>query len=113
MKKFKPYLCLSKKDDSYELSFAVCCKSDQTIESIVQHKVEYNKKDYWGVIVTLSNQTQLVNSPQNPIYSSVVKIDPKNSLDFSTIKCIVMQSSIDDLLQPTQTEASDIDFSDS
>lgn len=112
MELFKPYLSLRKNDESYKLEFVVSCKGDQTIESIEQNEIKINNKKYWGVIVTLSNRSQLVNGTENLIFSSVVTIEAKKSIDYSTIKCIIMQTRIDDLLQPTQTEVSNIDFSD-
>lgn len=109
MKEYKPYLFLEKINNVYELNFVLRCSKQQTIESIEQEEIEIEGKKYWGVTVTLSTNTQLVNGPESPIFSSVVEIPQDADLECNTIKCIVVQSGGSG--NPA-SESSDIDFGD-
>lgn len=111
MKPNKPYLSLSKKTNKYELEVIVCAVKDQTITGIRQEKVIIGNDACWGVILTISDSTQLVNGPENPIYSATVDI----GLDKSIYKRIVVSTQIsfsDGKFGPPTGDNSSIDFED-
>ena len=111
MKIYKPYLSLSKTAKNYELDVVLSSRNDQTIASIEQQEVKKGDKAYWGVIITFSTETQIVNGPEKPIFSTVAKIDLDKSIRYKTIKCIVRQK-VEEGCAPARDEESDIDFND-
>lgn len=112
MKNYKPYLSLSKTTNNYELGVVLSASKNQTVTSIEQQEIVKNEQTYWGVILTVSTQTQLVNGPDTPIFSSVVRIPLEKGEAYKTIKCIARQKMEDDEMGPPQDEDSDIDFGD-
>ncbi len=112
MKSYKPYLSLSKASSHYELGVVLNCSQDQTIASIEQQEISTETKKYWGVVVTLSTGTQLMNGPENPIFSSTVPIALDKSKSYKTIKCVVQQKVKEGEYGPAQDEETDIDFGD-
>lgn len=112
MKSYKPYLSLSKTTKNYELGVVLSASKNQTVTSIEQQEIVKNEQAYWGVILTLSAQTQLVNGPDTPIFSSLVRIPLEKGEDYKTIKCIARQQMEDGEMGPPLDEDSDIDFSD-
>ncbi|KOH45773.1 hypothetical protein [Sunxiuqinia dokdonensis] len=112
MKSYKPYLSLSKTTKNYELGVVLSASKNQTVTSIEQEEVVKNEQAYWGVILTLSTQTQLVNGPDTPIFSSLVHIPLEKGEAYKTIKCIVRQKMEDDEMGPPPDEYTDIDFGD-
>src|SRR5665648_13207 len=87
MKTYKPYLSLSKTTKKYELGVIVTAAKDQTITSIRQGEVKSGSDSYWGVTITLSDSTQLVNGPENPIFSATVDIALDKSASYKKIIC--------------------------
>ena len=112
MKSYKPYLSLSKTAENYVLDVVLSAGKLQTVESIVQQEVVKGGKAYWGVILTLSTKTQLVNGPEAPILSTSEYIPLERSNQYKTIKCIVQQKPDKGEMGPPQDEESDIDFGD-
>ena len=112
MKTSKPYLSLSKKNEKYELSVIVNAVKDQTITSIRQEEVKSGNDKYWGVIITLSDATQLVNGPENPIFSTKVEIAIDKSVNYKKILCITEISVSGGKYGPAAGDSSSIDFSD-
>lgn len=87
MKTYKPYLSLSKNAGKYELGAIVTAAKNQTIVSIRQEEVKSGSEKYWGVIFTISDATQLVNGPENPVFSTTVDIALDKSASYKKIMC--------------------------
>jgi hypothetical protein len=109
---YKPYLSLSKTTKNYELDVVLSSRNDHTITNIRQEEVKKNEKAYWGVIITLTAETQIVNGPETPIFSTTAKIDLNKSETYKTIKCIVQQKVEEAECGPAEDEESDVDFDD-
>ena len=90
MKTNRPYLSVTKNTPEYELGVTLTTAKDQTITSIRQEEIKSGNQTYWGVILTLSDTTQLVNGPINPIYSTTVGI----ALDKASYKKIVCSTEL-------------------
>ena len=112
MKIYKPYLSLSKTTESYVLDIVLSTSKEQTITSITQEEVTEGTKTFWGVIITLSTETQLANGPENPIFSTTVKVDLNKSKTYKTIRCIVHQTVESGKYKSAKDEESDVDFID-
>ncbi|MGQ7868534.1 hypothetical protein [Sunxiuqinia sp. sy24] len=112
MKSYKPYLSLSKTTENYVLDVVLTAAKKQTITSITQQEVNKGDKTYWGVIITVSTTTQLMNGPENPIFSTSASISLEKANEYQTIKCLVRQKMQESELGPPKDEESDIDFID-
>ena len=112
MKTNKPYLSLSKKNEKYELSVIVTAVKDQTIASIRQEEVKKGNDKYWGIIITLSDATQLINGPENPIFSSIVEISLDKSASYKKIMCSTEISVSDGKYGPAAGGNTSVDFGD-
>ncbi|MGQ8335214.1 hypothetical protein ACUNWD_01605 [Sunxiuqinia sp. A32] len=112
MKVFKPYLSLSKTIESYLLEVVLAVSKNYSIEKIEQQEIEVADALYWGVIISVSTRTQLVNGPELPVLSSVVAIDLDKSETYSKIKCIVEQILPEGDLGHAQNAESDLNFDD-
>jgi len=112
MKTYKPYLSLTKNTSKYELGVIVSAVKDQTIIGIRQEEVKNGNDSYWGVIITLSDVTQLVNGPENPIFSTTVDIALDKSARYKKILCITEISVSDGKYGPPAGEDTSIDFGD-
>lgn len=112
MKTYKPYLSLSKNSARYELGVIVTAVKDQTITGIRQEEVKNGNNSYWGVIITLSDVTQLVNGPENPIFSTAVDIALDKSARYKKILCITEISVSDGKYGPSAGDDTTIDFDD-
>jgi hypothetical protein len=112
MKTYKPYLCLSKDAGTYLLGVIVTATKDQTITCIRQEEVKAGNDEYWGVIITLSDATQLVNGPENPIFSTNVEIALDKSANYKKIIYRTEISVTDGKDGPAQGGNTSIDFSD-
>ena len=112
MKPNKPYLSLSKKTTKYELEVIVASLKDQTITGIRQEEVICGNDTCWGVVITLSDATQLVNGPENPIYSATVDIALDKSVSYKRILVSTQISLSDGKLGPAAGEDSSINFED-
>ena len=112
MKTYKPYLCLSKNAGSYLLEAIVSAVKDQTIASIRQEEVKSGNDKCWGVIIALSDATQLVNGPENPIFSTNVEIALDKSANYKKIICRTEISVTDGKDGPAEGGNTSIDFSD-
>ena len=112
MKTYKPYLSLSKKNEKYELAVIVNAAKDQTITGIRQEEVKSGNDKYWGVIITLSDATQLINGPENPIFSSIVEISLDKSASYKKIMCSTEIPVSDGRFGPAAGDNTTIDFGD-
>lgn len=112
MKKYKPYLSLGKTAQYFELDVVLSAARDQTITNIRQEEINKGGNVYWGVIITLSSETQLANGPETPIFSTTVQIDLDKPAVYKTVKCIVRQKFPEGQCAPPADEESDIDFDD-
>lgn len=112
MKTYKPYLSLTKNTNKYELGVIVSAVKDQTILSIRQEEVKNGNDSYWGVIITLSDMTQLVNGPENPIFSTTVAIASDKSAIYKKIICSTEISVSGGKYGPAKGEDTSIDFED-
>ena len=112
MKPNKPYLSLSKKTSKYELGVILAAVKDQTIVSIRQEEVKIGNDSYWGVIITLSDVIQLVNGPENPIFSATIDIALDRSASYKKILCSTVISLSDGKLGPAAGDDTTIDFDD-
>ncbi len=112
MKTYKPYLCLSKNAGTYLLGVIVTATKDQTIISIRQEEVKAANDQYWGVIITLSDATRLVNGPENPIFSTNVEIALDKSVNYKKIICRTEISVTESKDGPAEGGNTSIDFSD-
>ncbi|MFA5329677.1 MAG: hypothetical protein WC384_17920 [Prolixibacteraceae bacterium] len=111
MKTYKPYLSLGKNTGKYELAVIVSALTNQTISRIVQQELPDGKDSYWGVIITLSDAIQLVNGPENPIFSTTVNIE----LDKAVYKKIICSTEIsvsEGKFGPSAGDSTTIDFGD-
>ena len=112
MKTYKPYLSLSKNTSKYKLGVIITAAKDQTITSIRQEPVKKGNDQYWGVIITLSDSTQLINGPENPIFSTSVDIALDKSAKYRKIQCCTEISFSDGKYGPPAESDTTIDFSD-
>lgn len=111
MKIHKPYLSLSKTNEKYELEVIVSAVKDQTIANIRQEEVKKGTDLCWGVIITLTDATQLVNGPENPIFSAIVEIAFDKS-NYKKIQCRTEISTSNGSYGPSEGGNTTIDFSD-
>lgn len=112
MKTYKPYLSLSKKNEKYELAVIVNAAKDQTITGIRQEEVKSGNDKYWGVIITLSDATRLINGPENPIFSSIVEISLDKSASYKKIMCSNEIPVSDGRFGPAAGGNTSVDFGD-
>lgn len=112
MKTYKPYLSLTKNTSKYELGVIVSAVKDQTIIGIRQEEIKKGKDSCWGVIITFSDMTQLVNGPENPIFSTNVDIALDKSAGYKKILCITEISVSNGKYGPPAGEGTAIDFED-
>jgi hypothetical protein len=112
MKTFKPYLSLTKNTSKYELGVIVSAVKDQTIIGIRQEEVKRGNDSCWGVIITLSDTIQLVNGPENPIFSATINIALDKSVKYKKILCITEISVSDGKYGPPAGNDTAIDFGD-
>lgn len=112
MKTYKPYLSLSKNAGSYLLEAIVKAVKDQTITSIRQEEVKSGNDKCWGVIITLSDATQLVNGPENPFFAANVEIALGKSVNYKKIICRTEISVSDGRYGPAEGDNTTIDFGD-
>ena len=112
MKTYKPYLSLSKNAGKYELGAIVTTGKNQTITSIRQEEIKSGNDKYWGVIITLSDATQLVNGPESPVFSATVDIALNKSASYKKIMCSTEISVSGGKLGPAAGDNTSIDFDD-
>lgn len=112
MKTYKPYLSLSKNTEKYELGVIVTTLKNQTITSIHQEEIIKDNHPYWGVILTLSEATQLINGPENPVYSATVGIALDKSATYRQILCSTRIVTSEGPYGPSDGESSSINFDD-
>ncbi len=112
MKTFKPYLSLSKTIDNYVLSVVLSVPKEYSVEKIEQQEIDTGEKQYWGVIITVSDKTQLVNGPDVQVLSTSANIDLDKSETYQTIRCVVQPRTTEDGYGPSEDESGDIDFED-
>jgi hypothetical protein len=112
MKTYKPYLSLSKNAGSYLLAVIVNATKNQTITGIRQEEVKSGNDKYWGVIITLSDATQLVNGPENPIFSTNVEIALDKSTNYKKIMCSTEIPVSDGRFGPAAGGNTSVDFGD-
>lgn len=112
MKTYKPYLSLSKNATKYELEVIVTASKNQTIRGIHQEEIIKDNIPYWGVIITLSDQTQLVNGPENPVFSSTIDIELDKSDRFQKILCCTQIATSGGTFGPSDGDSTPIDFGD-
>lgn len=112
MKTYRPYLSLSKNPANYQLGVIINAVKDQTIVHIRQEEVKKGNNTYWGVIVTLSNSAQLMNGPENPIFSVAVDIALDKSESYQTIMCSTEISVPKGKLGPAAGDNTTIGFGD-
>jgi hypothetical protein len=110
MKTYKPYLSLSKNTTKYELGVVVTALKDQTIKSIRQEEIKDGNDSFWGVIITLSDATRLVNGPENPIFFTSVDIALDKSTTYKKILCTTEISPSDGTYGPAVGGETSIDF---
>lgn len=112
MKIYKPYVSLSKKISKYELEVIVSAVKDQTIAGIRQEEILKDNTSFWGVIITLSNATRLVNGPENPVFSTIVDIALDKSASYKKILCQTVISPLEGSYGPSEGGSTSIDFED-
>lgn len=112
MKTYKPYLSLSKNTTKYDLGVIVMAIKNQTITSIHQEEIKKGDQSYWGVIITLSDVTQLVNGPENPVFSTTVDIALEKSASYQKILCCTRISSSEGKFGPSEGGDTEIGFGD-
>ena len=96
----------------YELGVIVSAAKNQTITAIRQEEVKSGNDSCWGVILTLSDATQLVNGPENPVFSATIAIPLDKSEGYKKIKCCTQISVSEGKYGPAEGEDSSIDFGD-
>jgi len=92
MKTYKPYLALTKgSSGNYTLDVVFQSPRTQNIVSIEQQEITQSGKTYWGVVISVSSDIQLMCGPElNVLYTSVTLDASVGS--YKTIKCIVQQT---------------------
>lgn len=112
MKTYKPYLSLNENSTKYELGVIISALKNQTITSIHQEEIIKNNQLYWGVIITLSDATQLVNGPEYPVFSTTVDIALEKSASYQTILCCTRIASSEGKFGPSEGDDTAIGFGD-
>lgn len=112
MKTYKPYLSLTKKSTKFELGVIVTALKNQTITAIRQEEIIKNNIAYWGVILTLSDATQLVNGPETPVFSATVDIALEKSASYQKILCCTQISTSEGKYGPAEGDDTEIGFED-
>lgn len=112
MKTYKPYLSLTKDSTKFELGVIVTTIKNQTITSIRQEEITKNNQTYWGVILTLSDATQLVNGPEMPVFSTTVDIALEKSARYQKILCCTQIASSEGKYGPAEGDNTEIGFGD-
>ncbi|HET6555692.1 MAG TPA: hypothetical protein VFG54_00165 [Prolixibacteraceae bacterium] len=112
MKTYKPYLSLGKNSTKYELGVIVAALKNQTITSIHQEEIKKGDHSYWGVIITLSDATQLVNGPENPVFSTTIEIALERSASYQKILCCTQISTSAGKFGPSEGDDTEIGFGD-
>lgn len=112
MKTYKPYLSLTKNSTKFELGVIVTALKNQTITSIRQEEIKKNNIAYWGVILTLSDMTQLVNGPEMPVFSTTVGIALEKSASYQKILCCTQIAPAEGLDGPAEGDDTQIGFGD-
>lgn len=112
MKTYKPYLSLSKNSTKYDLGVIVMALKNQTIIGIVQEEIIKNNQSFWGVIITLSDATQLVNGPESPVFSTTVDIALEKSASYQKILCCTRIATSEGKFGPGEGEDTEIGFGD-
>lgn len=112
MKTYKPYVSLSKNSTKYELGVIVAGLKNQTITSIHQEEIQKGDHSYWGVIITLSDATQLVNGPESPVFSSTVDIALEKSASYQKVLCCTRIATSEGKFGPGEGEDTEIGFGD-
>lgn len=111
MKTYKPYLALTKgSSGNYTLDVVFQCPRTQNIVSIEQQEVIQRGKTYWGVVISVSSNIQLMCGPELNVLFASVELDASVS-SYKTIKCVVQQSKAGEYggVDPEET---DIDVGD-
>lgn len=112
MKTYKPYLSLSKSSKKYELGVVVTALKNQTITSIHQEEIKKDNQSYWGIIITLSDATQLVNGPESPVFSTTIDIALDKTASYQKILCSTWISPSGGKFGPAEGGSTSIDFDD-
>ena len=112
METFKPYLSIEKTSENYLLTAVLSVPAKHTIEKIVQQEIDISGTKYWGVVITVSEKTSLMNGPELPILSTQAAIDLNKAETYQTIKCVVEPIGSGDGYGPSQFKDTDIDFAD-
>ena len=112
MKTYKPYLSLSKNSTKYELGVIVTALKNQTITGIQQEEILKDNSSYWGIILTLSDATQLINGPENPVFSAVIDIALEKSASYQKILCCTQIASSEGQFGPSEGDDTAINFDD-
>ena len=111
MKTYKPYLALTKgSSGNYTLDVVFQCPRTQNIVSIEQQEITQGGKTYWGVVISVSSDIQLICGPElNVVFTSVAIESGASS--YKTIKCIVQQTKAGEY-DGVDPEETDIDLDD-
>lgn len=115
MKTYKPYLALTKRATDYLLEVVFQTTKDQNIVGVSQEEISKNGKTYWGVVIRLSSDIQLMCGPEENVISASVSIADVVAQQYKTIKCIVtsVRPIKDDLdFGGVKEEETDIDVTD-
>lgn len=111
MKTYKPYLALTKgSSGNHTLDAVFQCPRTQNIVSIEQKEITQNEKTYWGVIISVSSNIQLMCGPEMNVLFTSVELNPSVS-NYKTIKCVVQQAP-QGTLAGVEPEETDIDVLD-
>ena len=115
MKTYKPYLSLSKgSSGDFKLDVVFQSPKSQNIVSIEQQEITQSGKTYWGVIISVSSDIQVICGPESNVLFASVSIASDTASSYQTIKCIVqVTSSLNEgqVGNPVGDET-DIDFTD-
>ncbi|MFV0376158.1 MAG: hypothetical protein ACK5JD_02520 [Mangrovibacterium sp.] len=114
MKTYKPYLSLGKGSaGDYTLDVVFQSPKSQNIVGIEQKEIIKNGKSYWGVIISVSSDIQIICGPESNVLFASITIAGNLASTYKTIKCLVrvtkpLATGLDD---PDEDET-DIDFGD-
>ncbi|RKD90984.1 hypothetical protein [Mangrovibacterium diazotrophicum] len=111
MKTYKPYLALTKgSSGNYTLDVVFQSPRTQNIVSIAQQEITQSGKTYWGVIISVSTDIQLMCGPETNVLFTSVEIESGAS-SYGTVKCVVQQTKSAGY-EGVDDEETDIDFGD-
>lgn len=115
MKTYKPYLSLTKgSSGDYTLDAVFLSPKSQNIISIEQKELTQSGKTYWGVVISVSSDIQIICGPESNVLFTTVPVAGHIASTYKTTKCRVqvIQSLTGTSLGDAEADDTDVDFDD-